>query len=283
VLEPGTSLSMYYPKWAVASAYLLQDLLCVCLKRYGPNVILLHSSVPVLVYYLPVCGFSEWFPSGSCCITYRLPGACTHERPSVPHIELHESARCTYKTRQVWVNKSMDAATAGDNWSRCRHCLRLQLPLPLSLIPFCSSHSQWICNGHAGFSIRDAGRQVFRTAERSGSASIGGGEAEYNATPWVCLWGSSGCWCAMTLCTRHAVWCNHWLSLSSGWGGSHALSDNCHARIVQLRWGGGVLTRDCRGYGTLSLRGIPLASRCGNVPFSRGSWEFPEGLQLCCL
>jgi hypothetical protein len=40
--------------WAVASAYLFQDLLCVRLKCYGPNVVLLDSGVPVRFYYLPV-------------------------------------------------------------------------------------------------------------------------------------------------------------------------------------------------------------------------------------
>jgi hypothetical protein len=116
------------------------------------------------------------------CITYHLQVACTHKRPSVPHIELHESARCKYKTRHVCVTKSMDAATAGDHRLRCRHRLRLQLPLPLSLIPFCSSCSQWICNGRTGFWIRDGGSQVFKTAERSGSVSNAGCEAGYNAT-----------------------------------------------------------------------------------------------------
>jgi hypothetical protein len=42
----------------VASTYLFQDLLCACLKCYGPNVVLLHSGVPILLYYQPVWGFS---------------------------------------------------------------------------------------------------------------------------------------------------------------------------------------------------------------------------------
>jgi hypothetical protein len=75
----------------------------------------------------------------------------------------------------------MDTATAGDRGSRCRHCLRLQLPLPLSLIPFCSSRSQWIFNDAEGLCIRDGGRQAFKTAVRSGSASNAGCRAEYNA------------------------------------------------------------------------------------------------------
>jgi len=56
----------------------------------------------------------------------------------------------------------MDVATTGDHWSRCRHHLQLQLPLPLSLIHFSSSHSEWICNDRAGFWTRDGGRQVSR-------------------------------------------------------------------------------------------------------------------------
>jgi len=58
VHEPGTGLSLYYPMWEVASAYHFQDLLCACLKCYGPNDVLLRSSVPVLLYYLPVWAFS---------------------------------------------------------------------------------------------------------------------------------------------------------------------------------------------------------------------------------
>jgi len=57
-LKPGTGLGVWYPMWAIVSTYLSQDLRCVCLKCYGPNVLLLHSSVPVLLYYLPVWGFS---------------------------------------------------------------------------------------------------------------------------------------------------------------------------------------------------------------------------------
>jgi len=56
----------------------------------------------------------------------------------------------------------------------------------------------------------------------------------------------------------------------TGRGGSHTLSDICHARIVQRRSGGSVLTMDCRGYGTASRSGIPLDSRCGNASLSRG-------------
>jgi len=170
----------------------------------------------------------------------------------------------------------MDSATAGDHWWRCRHHLRLQLPLPLSLIPFCSSRSQWICHGRTGFWIQDGGRQVFKTTERSGSASNAGCEAGYNWMHWVCLWGSSRCWCATIACTRHGGCCNHWPSLCSGRGYCHALNHICHARVVRRRWGGRVLTRDHRGYGTPSLRRIPLASRCGNASLSRGKLRIPQ-------
>jgi len=54
------------------------------------------------------------------------------------------------------------------------------------------------------------------------------------------------------------------------------LSDICNARIVQPRSGGGVLTMNCRGYGTPSLRGIPLASRYGNASHSRRKLRIPR-------
>jgi hypothetical protein len=82
----------------------------------------------------------------------------------------------------VGVTRSMDAATARDHLSWCRQRLWLQLPLSLSLILFGSSCSQWICNDRAGFWIRDGGRQVFKTAGRSGSARNAGCGAGYNAT-----------------------------------------------------------------------------------------------------
>ena len=99
----------------------------------------------------------------------------------------------------------MDAASAGDQWSRCRHPLRVQLPMPLSLIAYCSSCSQWICNDCAGFWIRDGGRQVIKTAGRSGRASNAWCGAGYNAAHWVCLCGSSGCWYAPTAVPGVAV------------------------------------------------------------------------------
>jgi len=159
----------------------------------------------------------------------------------------------------------MDAVTAWDHWSRCSHRLWLQLPMPLSLIHCCSSRSQWICNDRAGFWIRDVGRQVFKTAERSGSASHARCRAGYNATHGVCLWGSSRCWCI-----RRGGWSFYWPWLCSRRGGSDVSSDICIARIIQWRWGGGVLTLDCRGYGTPSLRGIPVASWYVNVSLCRG-------------
>jgi len=166
----------------------------------------------------------------------------------------------------------MDAATAGDHWSRGRHRLRLQLALPLSRNLFGSSRSEWIRNDRAGFWIRDEGRQCFKTAERSGSDSNAGFGAGYNAMPW----GSSGCRCATTACTWRGGWSIYWPSLWSGWGGTHALSDICNARIVQWRWAGGVLTLDCRGYGTPSLRGIPPASLYGNASLSRRKLTIPQ-------
>jgi len=71
---------------------------------------------------------------------------------------------------------------AGDHSSRCRHRLGLQLPLRLSLILFSSSGSEWISTDRAGFWIRDGGRQVFKTSERSGSDDNAGCGAGYNAT-----------------------------------------------------------------------------------------------------
>jgi len=171
----------------------------------------------------------------------------------------------------------MDGATAGDHRSRSRHCLRLQLPLPRSLIPFCNTRSQWICNDRPGFWITDGGRQVLKTAERSGSARNAGCRAGYNATHWFCLWGSAGCWCVMTACTRRGGWSNYWPSMCCRWG------DICNARIVQRRWGSGVLTLDCRGYGTPSFRGIPLASWYGNASHSRGRLWIPRGPMLLLI
>jgi len=166
----------------------------------------------------------------------------------------------------------MDAATAGDHWSRCRHLLRWRLPLPRSGIRFGSSRLEWICNDHAGFCIRDGGRQVLKSAERSGSDSNSGYGAGYNATQW----GPSRCWCPTTACTRRGGWSIYWPSLCSGRGGSHGLSDICKARIVQQRWGGGVLALDCRGYRTPSLRGIPLASQYRNASLSRRKLRIPQ-------
>jgi len=171
----------------------------------------------------------------------------------------------------------MDAATAGDRWPRCRHHLHLQFPLPLSLIHFCSSRSQWICNDRAGFSIRDGGRQNFKTTERSGSASNARCGAGYNATCGVCLRGSAGCWCVTTDCTRHGGWSIYWLSLCRGRG------DICNGRIAQRRWGAGVLTLGCRGYGTPSLGGIHLASLYGNASLSRGKLRIPQRFPLLLI
>jgi hypothetical protein len=66
------------------------------------------------------------------------------------------------------------------------------------------------------------------------------------------------------------------MSLCSGRGRSHPLIDICNARIVQRRCGGGVLNLDCRGYGTPSLRGIPLANWYGNESLSRRNLRIPR-------
>jgi len=176
------------------------------------------------------------------------------------------------------VTNCKDAATVGDHWLRCRHRVQLQLRLPLSLIPFCSSHWQWIWNDHVGLWIRDVGRQVFITTERGRSASNATCGAGYNVMCWVCLWRFSGCWC-----TPCGSWSNYSPSLCRGRGGSHALSDICNVRIVQRSWGGGDLTLDCRGYGTLSLRGIPLASQYGTVYLSRGKLRIPRRPMLLLI
>ena len=169
----------------------------------------------------------------------------------------------------------MDAATAGDHWLRCRHHLGLQLPLPLSLILFGSSHSQGICNDSAGFCIRDGGRKVLKTAERSGSASKAGCWAGYTVTRWVCLYCSTWSWCVTTGCTQRGHWSNYWPLLYSGWGGSHELYDICNSISVQRRSGGGVLTLDCTVYGTPSLRWIPLVSWYGNASLRMRKLRIP--------
>jgi len=177
----------------------------------------------------------------------------------------------------------MDDATAGDHWSRCRHHLRLQLLLPLFLSSCCCSRSQWICNARAGFWIRDGGRQVFKTAERSESASNAGCGAGYNAMRCVWLCDSAGSWCVTTACIWRGGWSNYWPSLCTAQGGSHVLCNICNARIVQRRWGGGVLTLDFRGYGMSSLRGIPLTSRYGNASLSWGKLRIPRRYMLLLI
>jgi hypothetical protein len=47
---------------------------------------------------------------------------------------------------------------------------------------FSTLYLQWIRNHRAGFCIRDGGWPVFRTAERSGSASNAKCVAGYNVT-----------------------------------------------------------------------------------------------------
>jgi len=111
-----------------------------------------------------------------------------------------------YKKHHGWVNKSMDAVTAGEHLWYCRHGLWLRLPLTLPLISLYSSRWQWICNNHAGFWICHQWRQILMTAERSGSASNAGCWAGFNTTHWVCQCGFSRCRCATTPCTKQAGW-----------------------------------------------------------------------------
>jgi len=169
----------------------------------------------------------------------------------------------------------MDAANAGDHWSRCWRRPQLHLVMPLSLIHLCRLRSQWICNDRTGFWIRDGGTLVFKTAGRSGSASNAGCRVTFNATCWVCLWSSSVCWSATNACIRRGGWSIYWLPQCSICGGSHVLSNIRNVRTVQRRWGGGVLTLDCRAYETPSLRGIPITSRYGITSLSRGKWISP--------
>ena len=187
MLEPSTGLSVKYLTWAVASAYLFQDPHCACLKWYGPNFVLLHSGIPVRLYYVPVWGHSECIHNPLRYISYHLQVDCTHIPASVAHVYLPQSTFSKYRTRHIWVTKSMDAVTAGDHWSRRGPHLSLQLPLPLSLICFGSLNSQWICNDRTDFCVGHGGWQVFKTAERSGSAINAGCGAGYIVTSWVCF------------------------------------------------------------------------------------------------
>jgi len=125
-------------------------------------------------------------------VTYCVQVAGTNQWWSIRLVQLQESAQCKRKPRHVSVRKSMDAAAAGDHWSRCRHSLRLDLPPPLSQILFGSSHSQWLCKDPARFWIRDGGRQASKTAQGSGSDTSAGCRVGYNVIGWVCLWGSPG-------------------------------------------------------------------------------------------
>ena len=110
----------------------------------------------------------------------------------------------------------------------------------------------------------------------SGSGSNGECGAGYNASRWVCLWASSGCWCATTACNGRGGWSIYCPSLCSRKSENDALSDISNTRIVQRRWVGGVFTLDCRGYGTPSLRGIPPASYYGNASLSMGKLRIPQ-------
>ena len=95
----------------------------------------------------------------------------SYKRPSVPHIELDESACCKYMARHLRLTKLIDSVTSRDESWRDRHRLQLQAPLPLPLIPLLSSCLQWMSIDPLGFWIRDEIRQFFETGEGSGSAS----------------------------------------------------------------------------------------------------------------
>jgi hypothetical protein len=77
------------------------------------------------------------------------------------------------------------------------------------------------------------------------------------------------CWCTTTAYTLGRSWRIYWQSLYSRCGGSYRLIDIGNTRIVQQRSGGGVLTLDCRGYRTATLREIQLTSRYGNAFLTR--------------
>jgi len=192
--------------WAIALAYLFQDLLFMCLKCYGPNVVLLHSSVSELLYYLTVWGFNWCIRNALHCITYILHHICTNKRLSIVDVEPQKSAHCKFRMHLIWVTKYLVPLTVGDHWRWCRHCLPFRMPLPLSLNPFCSLHLQWGCNDHMGFWIRDGSRQTFKPAKSIGSASNAGCGSGSNTTWWVSLWGHTKCWCAMTA----PIWNDGW-------------------------------------------------------------------------
>jgi len=174
----------------------------------------------------------------------------------------------------------MDAATAGHHRLRSSDRLQLQLPRPKTLIPLWRWRSQWMFNSRTGFWIRDWGREDLKNAKRSGSASNAECEAGHSTMRSVFLWRFCGCCCATTACTRHGGWCRHLQSLCSRRGHSHALSNPCHTRFDKPRWGGAVLTRDCRVHGTPSLRAIPHTSLCGNASLSRANLGILPGPRL---
>jgi hypothetical protein len=58
------------------------------------------------------------------------------------------------------------------------------------------------------------------------------------------------------------------------------LSNICNASIVQQRSEGGMLTFDCTGYGTPSLKGIPLSCRYGNMSLTSGKVRIPHRAML---
>jgi hypothetical protein len=75
---------------------------------------------------------------------------------------------------------------------------------------------------------------------------------------------------------RPGGWSICWPSLSSRQGESHALSNIYNTRIVQWRWGGGVLTLNCNCYGTSSLRELTSASWHGYKSLNWGKSGIPQ-------
>ena len=122
-----------------------------------------------------------------------------------------------------------------DGCCNCRRSLIEVLPLPLTVIPFCSSHSQWICNDSTGFWIRNVGMQGFKSTKWSVSTSNAGCDAGYNMTHSVCQKLASRFWCATTTFTRRNSWSIDRLFWCSRQGATHALYDICNARTAKQR------------------------------------------------
>jgi len=189
------------------------------------------------------------------CSTWRAPGVCRVAN--------------TRRVMSEWPNWWMQRLPETTDWGVDTVCGCLCHCLCLWVLSVARIRSGFV-NNRVSFWIRDGGRQVFKTTERSGSASNAGCGAGYNAEHSVSLWGSAGWWSVMTACSHRGGWNNCWPSLCSGRG------DIWNMRIVQQIWGGGVLSLDCRGYGTPSFRGISLASRYWNASLSWGKLRIPQ-------